>query len=115
MQNRRIIDQQIRAAGGEAAPTLESNSMVVLMTHVRTLQWASVMPAILADALGPTEGLRAIPIVEPDLRHAIGLVAPRRDPATPMVTALVNVARAVARTLDGEDQVSPVPHGSGPG
>ena len=114
MQNRRIIDQQMRAAGGEPAPTLESNSMVVLMTHVRTLQWASVMPAILADALGPTEGLRAIPIVEPDLRHAIGIVAPRRDPATPMVTALVNVARAVARTLDGEDPVPSVLHGSGP-
>ena len=109
MQNRRIIDQHLRAAGGEPAPTLESNSMVVLMTHVRTLQWASVMPAILADALGPTEGLRAIPIVEPDLRHAIGLVAPRRDPATPMVTALVSVARTVARTLDADDPVSAAP------
>jgi hypothetical protein len=67
------------------------------------------MPAILADALGPTEGLRAIPIVEPDLRHAIGLVAPRRDPATPMVTALVSVARTVARTLDADDPVPAAP------
>ncbi len=40
MQNRRIIDQQIRAAGGEPAATLESNSMIVLLTHVRTLRWA---------------------------------------------------------------------------
>lgn len=101
MQNRRIIDQQLRAAGAEPAPTLESNSMIVLMTHVRTLQWASIMPAILADALGPTEGVRSIPIVEPDLTHVIGLVAPRRDPATPMVTALVAVARTIAGTLDG--------------
>ena len=32
MQNRRIIDHQIRAAGHEPAPTLESNSMIVLMS-----------------------------------------------------------------------------------
>ena len=106
MQNRRIIDQQLREAGGAAAPTLESNSMVVLMTHVRTLQWASVMPAILADALGPTEGVRAIPIVEPDLRHTIGLVALRREPMTPMVTALLGIARTVARTFVGHEELA---------
>ena len=96
MQNRRIIEQQLRAAGSHPAPTLESNSMIVLMTHVRTLRWASIMPAILADALGLTEGVRSVPIVEPDLRHVIGVVAPHREPATPMVSALVAVARSVA-------------------
>ncbi len=60
MQNRRIIDQQIRAAGGESAATLESNSMIVLMSHVRTLRWASIMPAVLVNALGAIEGLQAI-------------------------------------------------------
>ncbi|MDP4021383.1 LysR family transcriptional regulator [Methylobacterium sp. NEAU 140] len=107
MQNRRIIDQQIRAAGGEPAATLESNSMIVLMTHVRTLRWSSVMPEILVDALGPMEGLRALPITGPDLEHAIGLVAPRREPSTPMVTALVATARALARTLGGAEADPP--------
>ncbi len=101
MQNRRIIDQQIREAGVEPAATLESNSMIVLMSHVRTLRWASIMPEILVDALGPLEGLRAIPITAPDLEHTIGLVAPRREPSTPMVTALVSIARSLARTLSG--------------
>ena len=103
MQNRRIIDQQIRDAGGEPSASLESNSMIVLMTHVRTLRWASVMPAILADALGPMEGVRAIPIVAPELEHTIGLVAPRREPSTPMVSALVAIARTLAKTLDAPD------------
>jgi DNA-binding transcriptional LysR family regulator len=102
MQNRRIIDQQIRESGAEPAATLESNSMIVLMTHVRTLRWASIMPEILVDALGPMAGVRAIPITAPDLEHTIGLVAPRREPSTPMVTALVAIARALARTLDPE-------------
>ncbi|AWN35015.1 LysR family transcriptional regulator [Methylobacterium radiodurans] len=100
MQNRRIIDQQIRAAGQEPATTLESNSMIVLMTHVRTLRWASVLPAILSDALGPMEGVRAIPITGPVLEHTIGLVAAKREPSTPMVTALVAIARGLTRTLD---------------
>nr|WP_279292708.1 LysR family transcriptional regulator [Methylobacterium goesingense] len=103
MQNRRIIDQQLRASGSEPAPTLESNSMIVLMSHVRTLHWASIMPAVLADALGPMPGLRAIPIVEPDIRHTIGLVVPQREPATPMVAALVGIGRQVARTLGGDE------------
>ncbi|MCJ2011199.1 LysR family transcriptional regulator [Methylobacterium sp. J-076] len=102
MQNRRIIDQQIRAAGAEPAATLESNSMIVLVSHVRTLRWASIMPEVLVDALGAIAGLRAIPITAPDVVHSIGLVAPRREPSTPMVTALVSVARHLAQTMSAE-------------
>ena len=36
MQNRRIIDKLLRGAGVEPAPTLKSNSMIVLFAHVRT-------------------------------------------------------------------------------
>jgi DNA-binding transcriptional LysR family regulator len=73
--------------------------MIVLMSHVRTLRWASIMPAVLAEALGPLPGLRAIPIVEPDIRHMVGIVVPEREPATPMVAALVGLCRQVARTM----------------
>jgi DNA-binding transcriptional LysR family regulator len=48
MQNRRIIDRLIKSAGGESRPTLESDSMILLFSHVRTGRWASVMPAKLA-------------------------------------------------------------------
>jgi DNA-binding transcriptional LysR family regulator len=102
MQNRRIIDQQIRAAGGEPAATLESNSMIVLMSHVRTLRWASIMPAVLVNVLGAIDGLQAIPITAPDVVHTIGLVAPRREPSTPMVNALVSVARQLAQVMQAE-------------
>src|SRR3546814_5030523 len=67
MQNRRIINRLLRTAGGgEPEPTLESNSMIVLFSHVRTGRWASVMPEKLANTLGLTEKLRSIPIVEPE-------------------------------------------------
>jgi DNA-binding transcriptional LysR family regulator len=99
MQNRRIIDQLLNAAGGNPEPTLESNSMIVLFSHVRTGRWASVMPEKLADTLGLTQHLRAIPIVEPEAVHQIGLIVPPRDPLTPLASALVAEAMQVAKTF----------------
>ena len=96
MQNRRIIDGLLRAAGGDVQPTLESNSMIVLFAHVRTGRWASVMPARLAETLGLTATIRAIPIVEPEAVHAIGLVVPMREPMTPLTAALVAEAKRMA-------------------
>ncbi len=100
MQNRRIIDGILRRVGTEPSPTLESNSMIVLFSHVRTGRWASIMPAVLADTLGLTDTIRSIPIVEPDVTHVIGLVVPHREPMTPMTAALVVEAQKVALTLD---------------
>ena len=100
MQNRRIIDGLLRGAGGNPQPTLESNSMIVLFAHVRTGRWASVMPAKLAATLGLTDTIRAIPIVDPEAVHTIGLVVPAREPMTPLNAALVAEAKRLARTLD---------------
>jgi DNA-binding transcriptional LysR family regulator len=100
MQNRRIIDGLLRSAGAEPAPTLESNSMIVLFAHVRTGKWASIMPAKLADTLGLTESVRAIPIVDPAVTHAVGLIVANREPTTPLVRALVAEARLLAKRLE---------------
>jgi DNA-binding transcriptional LysR family regulator len=99
MQNRRIIDGLLQAAGGRPEPTLESNSMIVLFSHVRTGRWASVMPEKLADTLGLTERLRSIPIVEPEVMHQIGLVVPPREPMTPLVAALVAETSHLAKVM----------------
>jgi DNA-binding transcriptional LysR family regulator len=99
MQNRRIIDHLLRAAGWDARPMLESNSMIVLFSHVRTGRWASVMPAMIAETLGLTDTIRAIPIVEPEAEHQVGLVVPLREPMTPLTAALVVEARRLAVQL----------------
>jgi DNA-binding transcriptional LysR family regulator len=100
MQNRRIIDRLIKSTGHESRPTLESDSMILLFSHVRTGRWASVMPAKLAETLGLTDTLRAIPIVEPEAVQTIGLVVPSREPMMPITAALVDVAKRVAPQLD---------------
>jgi DNA-binding transcriptional LysR family regulator len=100
MQNRRIIDRLLKSAGGESRPTLESDSMILLFSHVRTGRWASVMPANLAEALGLTDTIRAIPIIKPDAVQTIGLVVPAREPMTPITAALVAESKSLAATLD---------------
>ncbi|MFZ3349378.1 MAG: LysR family transcriptional regulator [Xanthobacteraceae bacterium] len=98
-QLRRVIDGLLRDAGGDPRPSLESNSMIVLYSHVRTGRWASVMPFRLAATLGLTEVLRAIPIVEPDASHMIALLVPSRQPMKPLTAALVAESRRAAQLL----------------
>ncbi|MFC6490796.1 LysR family transcriptional regulator [Nitratireductor sp. GCM10026969] len=100
MQNRRIINQHLAEAGAEVRPTLESNSMILLFSHIRTGKWASIMPLNLAQVLGFSEPIRAIPIVEPDASHLVGVVAVEREPHTPMVSALLYHARLLAKDLE---------------
>src|ERR1700750_2278185 len=100
MQNRRIIDRALKSAGVEAKPTLTSNSIIVLYTHVKTGRWASVMPARLAQTLGLSDSVRTIPIVDPEVTYSVGLVVPQRDPLTPLIAALTRAAREVAPPLE---------------
>ncbi|MFC5384793.1 LysR family transcriptional regulator [Aquamicrobium segne] len=97
MQNRRIIDQHLAQAGVQLRPTLESNSMIVLFSHIRTGKWSSIMPVTLIEAFGFAEPIRAVPIIEPDASHAVGLVAGPHMPHTPLVSALLDEAMTLAR------------------
>jgi DNA-binding transcriptional LysR family regulator len=100
MQNRRIIDRYLRSAGCEPAPTLESDSMIVLVAHIRTGRWAGVMPAKIAESLGLMDTIRAIPIAGSEPHPTVGLVVPHREPMTPLTAALVAEARRLAPNLD---------------
>ncbi|KEQ07132.1 MULTISPECIES: LysR family transcriptional regulator [Pseudorhizobium] len=96
MQNRRIINQHLAEAGVTVKPTLESNSMVVLLSHVGTGQWASIMPRNVAKSFGFAKQIRMIPIIEPEASHIVGLVATHREPFTPLVSALLYQARSLS-------------------
>ncbi|MDD2877185.1 MAG: LysR family transcriptional regulator [Acidiphilium sp.] len=98
MQNRRILDRLLQGAGGNIQPALESNSIVVLVSHVQTGQWACVLPEKLAQIFGLTAKLRAIPIIEPEVVHTVGLVLPDREPMSPLAAALMQIA--AQRTKD---------------
>jgi DNA-binding transcriptional LysR family regulator len=96
MQNRRIIDRLL--AKSAAPPPVESNSMMVLFSHVRVGRYACIVPEKLAQLLGASEPLRSIPISESRELHTIGLVSPQREPIPPLTQALVaEAARLTAR------------------
>lgn len=102
MQNRRIINRHFAEAGVAAVrPTLESNSMIVLLSHVRTGRWASIMPRNVALSFGFHDEISMVSIVDPAPHHIVGLVATHREPFTPLVSALLHEARILAeRGLD---------------
>jgi DNA-binding transcriptional LysR family regulator len=103
MQNRRIIERRLRRAGADFSPVLESNSMVVLMSHVRTGLWATVLPALMAETLaqdGSGVPVSSIPIREVDASPVIGLVYPNREPLLPLTAALLTETRRVFAQAD---------------
>jgi DNA-binding transcriptional LysR family regulator len=100
MQNRRIVEGLLRESGGSPAPTLQSDSTVVLFAHVRTGAWASVMPQTFVETMGLPPNIRSIPIVDPEVVHTVGLVVPHRDPMTPATKVLAAEAKALAARLD---------------
>lgn len=96
MQNRRIVNQHLAEAGAKVQAMVESNSTIALVSHVRSGLWASVVPMKLAEMF-TGQGLIAIPIVEPEAEHLVGLVTARRDPQTPVLQALIEAAARLGR------------------
>lgn len=98
MQNRRIVDARLAAAGVSAPVALVSNSMLALAGQVLAGGWACVVPEA-AARLFSGDGLAAVPIREPaGVRGVmVGLIAPDRDPPLPAVAALWEVARGGPR------------------
>ncbi len=101
MQNRRIINQHLAEAAVEVAPQIESTSIVVLVSHVLRSNWATILPVRAAEIFLKGDDLGSVPIVNPDARHAVGLVAPHREPFTPVLAALMDRARAVSEMAVG--------------
>ena len=96
MQNRRIVNQQLAPFAPGVAPAVESNSTLTLIAHVMTGRWASVLPKKLADLFAVEGRLLALPIAGPEVSHLVGLIAPHREPHTPVIEALLDAARRLA-------------------
>jgi len=99
MQNRRIIDRNLQKAGSNITVMLESNSMIVLFSHIQSGRWSSIMPEKLTHIFGLSAEVRAIPILDENEVHTVGLIAGPREPLTPLVSALMLEAKRVAAVL----------------
>ena len=57
--------------------------------------FSSVLPEAMVATLGPSTGVVAIPLVEPDASQSVGLIVSDRDPLTPLAAAFLGIAEAV--------------------
>ena len=96
MQSRRIVDSILRRIGVEPKPLMETDSLSGLIAHVRIGRWASIVPNSALESVELNDTLRAIPIVEPEVFHTIGIVVSDRFPVQSAMTALIEEARARA-------------------
>lgn len=96
MQNRRIVAAHMAQAGAQAQPQLEANSIISLISHVKTGKWATVLPLKLAELFLSDPDICAIPIDAHGPAHNVGLIAPMRAPHTPVLQALLGAAERLA-------------------
>jgi DNA-binding transcriptional LysR family regulator len=107
MQNRRIINGALEAAGVDAAVRVEANSISALLSFARAGR-----PCIMAETWlalhGLPPGIRGLKLNDPDITHLIGLVTPHTDLIQPIVRALIDglasidIDQAIDRGLRGE-------------
>ncbi|MBF9041772.1 LysR family transcriptional regulator [Rhodobacterales bacterium HKCCE4037] len=98
MQNRRIINEAFMEAGVTPEAQVESNSTVVLAAHVAAGGWITVLPEDMARFLcAGNPDLVVRPIDGGGMDHSVGLVAPFREPHTPVIDALIQTTRVLAR------------------
>lgn len=93
MQNRRIINRNLATAGVTPLAMVESTSTVVLVSHVVAGGWLTILPEDIAIFLSQGKALRVVPMQGEGSTHAVGLVAPWREPHTPVLDALLTEAR----------------------
>jgi DNA-binding transcriptional LysR family regulator len=103
MQNRRIIDRAFATTGLKPQIKVETNSLMNLCASVRETGLASIMPEYVKATLGPGSDLVPVPLIEPDVEHAVGLVALDRSPMPPLVTLALDMATRLAADLKPTD------------
>ncbi len=97
MQNRRIINRNFAEAGVEPEAWIESSSTVVLMATVERGGCVTVLPEDIARFLASGKAVSLVKLEGPGPAHSVGLIAPWREPHTPVLDAMLRAARGMSR------------------
>lgn len=96
MQNRKTIDEVFAKLDCKVRPTLETNSIVSMLAHVCSGAWSAILPRSVLDIIGIPFDVRVLPLTEPKVDWATGLVVNQREPRSPMIDALLAEARKIS-------------------
>lgn len=92
MYNRRIIDRMFQDIGIEPNVIAEASALSICVSMVCEGLGATIIPEIFLHALGPLDGTRSVPLIDPVLEKTIALVSAQRSSGLPTVAALWDVA-----------------------
>jgi DNA-binding transcriptional LysR family regulator len=101
MQHRRIVDAAFASAGAAPVAVIETDSISTLVAHADA-GLAAVIAHSWLHAIPLPPRLRALPLVQPTVRHVVGLVAASGRRQTPVVAELLSLFEALE--LDAELQ-----------
>lgn len=102
MRGRRILDEFFAYDGAVHSPQIETDSIASLYAHVKTGQWAAVVPRMWRQVFGEPPGLRCTPLASDLEAPVIGLITGRDSQGSILIRALEN-------TAEGLDLVSSAP------
>lgn len=94
MQNRRILDAKLTAAGATATPHATANSYVALLSIMRMGALASILPHTYAPYIAGDPSLVQYEISGQDKGTAVGLVVRDRQPLAPFAHAVFIAAQS---------------------
>ncbi|MFW5654931.1 MAG: LysR family transcriptional regulator [Roseicyclus sp.] len=100
MQNRRIINQNLMDAGVRPDVRIEASSTLVLAAHVRQGDWVTILPSDMGTLLAGGPDLCVRPLDGQGVEHSVGLVAPFREPHTPVIDALLSAAASLGKQAE---------------
>ncbi|MBN9623704.1 MAG: LysR family transcriptional regulator [Actinobacteria bacterium] len=98
MQNRRIIDDALDRNGAIVTAVVETDSISALISYVRA-GWPSIVSDAWVELYGVPEGMKALPLVAPQITHSVGLVTRITELTPPLVRALTESVAAHAGGL----------------
>ena len=99
MQFRRIVDSAFAETDVTPKPVIETNSIVNLIATVRAHRVVGIVPRAFMDEFGSIKGITFRPLIDPDIRHVVGLIALDRSPMPPLIRSLFDIA---ARSSPGD-------------
>lgn len=92
MQNRRILDTYMAAAGVLLQPVLEADTVGAIYAHLGSAQLATIASHAWLYAFGVPAGLAVRPITEGRTGPMVGVITPAREPESPAADALHTAA-----------------------
>lgn len=82
MQNRQILDDAVRRAGGEPRIVVETDTVAALYAHLATGRWSAVIAHTWLRAFGVPAGMRALPLDGAGPQPTVGLRLGDHGPAS---------------------------------